>query len=151
MPQNFDLLQERVCAVQDDEAFEAQEVAYQHIKKSIYNVQNLSRYQGLRAALGMLAFQVCTSPCYLQVSANSIPCYHASICLLSWECNCWLNNSCCKWEQIAHCDPHRHSSADHVEASIAVIREVLQVQELCQVARHMWCFAGIQISRASAR
>ncbi len=57
------MLEERVCVVQDDEAFEAQEVAYQHIKKSIYNVQNLSRYHGLRAALGMLAFQVCTSPC----------------------------------------------------------------------------------------
>ncbi len=68
------MLEEGVCAVQDDEAFEAQEVAYQHIKKSIYNVQNLSRYHGLRAALGMLAFQVCTSPCYLEVSANSIVC-----------------------------------------------------------------------------
>ncbi|KAA6425865.1 MAG: hypothetical protein FRX49_04240 [Trebouxia sp. A1-2] len=41
----------------DDEVFDAQEVAYQHIRKSIYNVQNLSRYHGLRAALGMLAFQ----------------------------------------------------------------------------------------------
>ena len=63
-----------MCAVQDNEALEAQEVAYQHIKKSIYNVQSLSRYHGLRAALGMLAFQVCTCLCYLEVSANSIVC-----------------------------------------------------------------------------
>lgn len=73
----FDLFEEGGCAVQDDEAFEAQEVAYQHIKKSIYNVQSLSRYHGLRAALGMLAFQVCISTCYLEVSANSIVCKSA--------------------------------------------------------------------------
>ena len=45
--------------MQNDEGIEAQEVAYQHIRKSIHNVQSLTRYHGLRAALDMLAFQVC--------------------------------------------------------------------------------------------
>ena len=47
---------------QEDEGGEAQEVAYAHIRRTIQDVQNLSRYHGLRAALSMLALQVCSQP-----------------------------------------------------------------------------------------
>ena len=43
--------------MQHTEGVEAQEVAYHHVKKIIQDVQSLSRYHGLRAALSMLAFQ----------------------------------------------------------------------------------------------
>ena len=49
-------------AMQYNEGTEAQEVAYHHVRKTIQDVQNLSRYHGLRAALSMLAFQVSNEP-----------------------------------------------------------------------------------------
>lgn len=45
-------------ALQGDEGTEAQEVAYEHVKKSIQGGQTLTRYHGLRAAMNMLALQV---------------------------------------------------------------------------------------------
>ena len=44
--------------LQDTEGIQAQEIAYQHIRRSLQEVHNLSRYHGLRAALNMLASQV---------------------------------------------------------------------------------------------
>ena len=57
--------------LQDSEGVEAQEVAYQHIKKSVQSVQSLSRYHGLRAALSMLAHQVHDSSCKTAVAAGA--------------------------------------------------------------------------------
>lgn len=50
-------LSSALAQCQGGESSEAEEVAYHHIKKTIQDAHNLSRYQGLRAAMSMLAFQ----------------------------------------------------------------------------------------------
>lgn len=64
--------------MQGSESQEAEEVAYHHIKKTLQDAQNLSRYHGLRAAMSMLAFQACL--CAVpQLLATSINAYSAAI------------------------------------------------------------------------
>ena len=67
--------------MQGSESQEAEEVAYHHIKKTIQDAQNLSRYHGLRAAMSMLAFQ-------------AMPLYMSQHLFTSCSCSIIQSNKC---------------------------------------------------------
>ena len=107
-------------AWQESEGMDAQDIAFQHIRKSIQDVQNLTRYQGLRAALNMLTLQV-----------SAVQSQHCCCCC----CYCCLSSllssasACAAGWQRVHCSAAAAVAVDLISA--VHIKHVLAWTQLC--------------------
>ena len=105
-------------AWQESESMDAQDIAFQHIRKSIQDVQNLTRYQGLRAALNMLTLQV-----------SAVQSHHCCCCCCCLSSLLSSASACAAGWQRVHCSAAAAVAVDLISA--VHIKHVLAWTQLC--------------------